>query len=144
MTLGTPFCGWSRPAASPQGERWLSLPPPSEVNITGNPGMQGTVCASPSADVCLFSMIAVEVQEADGSVSTRRPTSGKGSRGAWVCGSETAMGSDQRSNWTVKPSMSSLPSQTLQEHLQGAVLSVTLRNIANEILKNKADNQPFR
>lgn len=49
------------------------------------------------------------------------------------------MGNDQRSNLTVK-AWKTLPlSQTLQEHLQGAVSSMTLRNVDDEILKNKCN-----
>lgn len=48
------------------------------------------------------------------------------------------MGSDQRSNLTVRASKTLPPSQTLREHLQGAVSSMTLRNV-DEILKNKCN-----
>lgn len=49
------------------------------------------------------------------------------------------MGSDQRSNLTVRASKTLPPSQTLREHLQGAVSSMTLRNVDDEILKNKCN-----
>lgn len=49
------------------------------------------------------------------------------------------MGSDQRSNLTVRASKTLPASQTLREHLQGAVSSMTLRNVDDESLKNKCN-----
>lgn len=54
-----------------------------------------------------------------------------------MCGSATTMGNDQRSSLTVRASMASPPSQTLQELLEEAVSSMTVRNVDGEILKNK-------